>query len=359
MEKQTVVCGIQQVGVGVTDVVEGYNWYIKAFGCDILVADALGVAERMLPYTGGKPRPRRAVLACNMKGGGGFEVWQPMDGNITPPVEPAALGDYGISVCKIKAVDVNAAYAHIKGVEGASLLTSVIDAPYGGKHFYMTDPYGNIFEICEDDYILVDLKDYATGGTHGAVIGVSDMDRSIEFYAKLVGYDKVLYDNTGVFEDLKALPGGDGKFRRVIITHSKAPAGPFADLYGTGVVELLQAYDRTPKKVFDGRWWGDPGFIQICFDVKNMDGMRERAKALGHDFVCDGGVDFKMAEADGHFTYVEDPDGTLIELVETFKVPILKKFGIYLHIRNKDYTKKLPRLVVKALKFLRVNAINA
>ena len=75
MEKPTIICGVQQVGVGIKDVVEAYNWYIKAFGVDILVADALGVAERMLPYTGGKPRPRRAVLAANLKGGGGLEVW--------------------------------------------------------------------------------------------------------------------------------------------------------------------------------------------------------------------------------------------------------------------------------------------
>ena len=32
-----------------------------------------------------------------------------------------------------------------------------------------------------------------------------------------------------------------------------------------------------------------------------------------------------MGEAAGHFSYIQDPDGTLIEFVETHKVPILKK----------------------------------
>lgn len=32
MNKETVICGVQQVGVGVADVAEAYNWYIKAFG---------------------------------------------------------------------------------------------------------------------------------------------------------------------------------------------------------------------------------------------------------------------------------------------------------------------------------------
>ena len=357
MEQRTIVCGVQQVGVGVFDVVEAYNWYIKAFGCDILVTDDQGVAERMLPYTGNKPRPRRAVLAFNMQGGGGFEVWQPLDNHITPPSAPAALGDYGISVCKIKAKDIEGAYAHLGVLEGAKILTGLTVSPYGPRHFYMEDPWGNVFELVEDDYIFKNLKHCSTGGTHGAVIGVSDMDASVTFYRKLIGYDKVIFDRTGTFEDFKGLPGGDGRFRRVLIAPSGTAEGPFADMYGTACIELLQALDRTPAKVFEGRWWGDPGFIQICFDVINMEGMRSRAAELGHEFVCDGGTDFKMGDADGHFTYVEDPDGTLIELVETFRVPVYKKFGLYLNLRNRRSVKKLPRLVIQALSLLRVKAI--
>lgn len=359
MNKETVICGVQQVGVGVADVAEAYNWYIKAFGCDIKVVDTVGVAERMLPYTGGKPRPRRAVLACNIKGGGGFEVWQPMDGHITYPSEPAKLGDLGISVCKIKAVDIGKAYSHIAATEGAELLTEVMESPYGCRHFYLSDPYKNIFEVVEDDYVFVNAKAYTMGGTHGVVTGVTDMDKSLEFYAGVFGYDKVLYDGTDCFGDFQALPGGDGRFRRVLVTTSGPLEGPLADLYGTSVIELVQALDRKPSKTFEGRWWGDPGFIQICFDIRNMEGMRARALAFGHDFVCDGGVDFKMGEADGHFTYVEDPDGALIELVETFRIPVLKKLGIYLNLHDKDSHKKLPRLVTSALRFLRVKAIEA
>jgi hypothetical protein len=144
-----------------------------------------------------------------------------------------------------------------------------------------------------------------------------------------------------------------------VLLGSSAPLrGAFSDLYGTSCIELVQALDFTPVKIFDGRWWGDPGFIQICFDVVNMDGMRERVKALGQDFVCDSGTDFQMSGADGHFTYVEDPDGTLIELVETFRVPVHKKLGIYLDLRKRDASRKLPRWLLKAFKLLRVRGIS-
>ena len=43
-----------------------------------------------------------------------------------------------------------------------------------------------------------------------------------------------------------------------------------------------------------------------------------------------------MGEAAGHFTYIEDPDGALIEFVETHKVPVLKKLGWYIHLKDRD-----------------------
>jgi hypothetical protein len=49
--------------------------------------------------------------------------------------------------------------------------------------------------------------------------------------------------------------------------------------------------------------------------------------------------------------YIEDPDGTLIELVETHKVPILKKIGWFLDLRKRDQEKPLPTWMIKMLAF--------
>ena len=61
-----------------------------------------------------------------------------------------------------------------------------------------------------------------------------------------------------------------------------------------------------------------------------------------------------MGEAAGHFSYIEDPDGTLIEFVETHKIPILKKLGLYLDLRKRDPKNHLPEWMLKTLKFSRV-----
>jgi hypothetical protein len=55
-----------------------------------------------------------------------------------------------------------------------------------------------------------------------------------------------------------------------------------------------------------------------------------------------------MDNASGRFCYIEDPDGTLIELVETHKVPILKKVGWYLIAETKS-RKPLPDWMMLAL----------
>lgn len=350
-----VICGIQQVGIGVENVEKCWAWYKEAFGFDTKIFGDEGVAEKMLPYTAGKPQRRFAILVYNLRGGGGFEVWEPRGRELNHITFTPEFGDYGIFACKVKSPDVKGAYNRMKN-NGYNLLTEPSAAPSGKEHFFVKDPWGNLFEVESDNYeFLKEKKD--TGGVNGVILGVSDIDKSIHFYGSIMGYDTVEYDRTDIFNDLKGVPGGEYRLRRVMLSRSTPLEGPLSEVMGTSHIELIQRIGAedvpSPKKLYEGRLWGDPGFIHLCFDIRNMDKIREASLAMGHDFVCDGGRDFKMGEANGHFTYIEDPDGTLIEFVETFKIPVLKKLGIYLHLENRDDIKPLPRIITKALRFLK------
>ena len=348
--KSKVICGIQQVGIGVSDFVEAWKWYYDNFGFEIKIVDDEGVAERMLPYTGGKPQPRRSGIAVNIRGGGGFEIWQPKGRPLNYLKEPVKLGDLGILIAKVKCPDIEAAYNTFIN-KGLDIISEITTSPIGQKQFFMKDPYGNLFQLEQDDYVFIDEKK-TTGGANGVIIGVSDIHHSISFYTQLLDYDKVVFDQTDVFEDLQALEGGKNKLRRVILERSKPIEGPLSQIMGTSHLELIQAIDGSGKKLYENRFWGDPGFIHLCFDVRHMEAVKAQAEAMGHPFVCDSGADFGMGDANGHFTYVEDPDGTLIEFVETFKIPIAKKFGIYLNLANKDDHKPLG--ILKLLRFAKV-----
>lgn len=127
MEK--IICGIQQVGIGVRNVAESWKWYKDNFGFDTKIFGAEGVAERMLPYTGGKPQPRYAILVYNLRGGAGFEVWEPRGRELNYVAFEPALGDLGIYACKIKSRDVRAAYEQLSKDSGARILTPVTRNP--------------------------------------------------------------------------------------------------------------------------------------------------------------------------------------------------------------------------------------
>ncbi|MBR4133477.1 MAG: VOC family protein [Bacteroidales bacterium] len=56
-----------------------------------------------------------------------------------------------------------------------------------------------------------------------------------------------------------------------------------------------------------------------------------------------------MGDASGHFCYVEDPDGSLIELVETHKIPVAKKLGWFIDMKKRDQSKSLPKFLFRMM----------
>jgi catechol 2,3-dioxygenase-like lactoylglutathione lyase family enzyme len=112
--KEKVICGLQQVGIGVRNAAEAWAWYTEILGFDIKICEDEGIADKMLPYTGGNPQPRYAILAMNLKGGGGLEIWEPRERELNYPHLTPKLGDYGVFACKIRAADIKAAYQEMK-----------------------------------------------------------------------------------------------------------------------------------------------------------------------------------------------------------------------------------------------------
>jgi len=348
------ISGIQQMGIGIPNVHEAFAWYRKAFGSDIKVFEEAATAKLMLPYTGGKPQERHAILALNLESGGGFEIWQYTNRTPQPPSFEVHLGDLGFNICKIKTRSVQNAYKHYRD-NNLEVLSEILTDPLGKPHFFIKDPYNNIFQIVEGyGWFKRDKK--ATGLVFGAVIGVSNMEKSLKFYADILGYDTILYREKGVAHDFKNLIGGNNSIERVLLKHSKEREGAFSKLIGPSEIELVKVENRDAKPIFENRFWGDLGFIHLCFDIAGMDELKQKCTNLGYPFTVDSDNSFDMGEAAGRFAYIEDPDGALIEFVETHKVPIAKKWGWYLNLKNRDRKKPLPNWLIKAMRINRVKS---
>ena len=343
-----LISGIQQIGVGTTDFRKSWNWYIEMFGIDVKILEDDTVAERMLPYTGGVPQQRHACIAVNIQGGGGFEIWQYSKRKPEPCPFKISAGDLGVFAAKLNCRDVKAFHKQISAKWQDCTIPETL--PDGTPCFYVKDLFGNVFQIVENKKVFID-QGKLTGGMAGAVIGVTDMDKSVKFYSEVLGYNILISDTTGPFSTNDPMPEADKQCRRVIL---KAPErkGAFAELFGESTIELVQALEHMPRKIYEGRYWGDPGFIQVCFDVTNMKTLGKFCESKGHPFTvdsCPDGERFDMGDASGHFTYIEDPDGTLIEFVEAHKVSIIKKLGLAIDMGKRNPEKPLPKLLFRLM----------
>ncbi|MCF8224577.1 MAG: VOC family protein [Bacteroidales bacterium] len=353
-----IISGIQQVGIGVNNLKEAWRWYRDHFGMDIRVFDEQAPANFMKQYTGGKTRNRHAALAINMMGGGGFEIWQYKDRTPQPPVFEILAGDLGIFSAKMKSPDVEKTYDHFHQI--GLTLNGVSTDPAGRKQFFMKDPFGNIFQVVESNSWFSFNKKKKTGAAYGAIIGCSDIEKSKKIYSGILEYNTVVYDETKVWDDLSTIPGGKNTIRRVLLRHEFDRKGFFARLFGPTEIELFKVEDRKANHIFKDRFWGDLGFIHLCYDVTEIDTLKEKCETMGFPFTVDSrsetkGNSFDMGEAAGHFAYIEDPDRTLIEFVETHKIPVVKKFGIYLNLyKRKDKEKPVADRVLRMLRFMKV-----
>ena len=133
-----LISGIQQVGIGVSNVDEAWTWYRRTFGMDIQVFREAAEAPLMTRYTGGEVRSRDAVLALNLNGGGGMEIWQYTSRTPVGADFSYRLGDLGLFAARIKARDVAKLHAELSA-SGTEHLSPLVSDPSGKMHFFLFD----------------------------------------------------------------------------------------------------------------------------------------------------------------------------------------------------------------------------
>lgn len=335
--------GVQQIGIGVKNAEAAMHTYKHLFGMDVLIFDDDASANLMTQYTGGDIYKRRAILTMNLQGGGGLELWQFLDRKPSD-CNNVQLGDLGIYAAIIKSVDLQQSHLRLSKINEIQV-SDIVVSELTGNYFWVTDSNKNTFKIISsNDWFQTGNHDM--GGIVGSVIGVSNIEKALHFYQEVLGIDLVLYDTEST---------ENGQLVRKLGISKKATGkGAFNKLLGDVVIELVQVKNRVPIKIYQDRFWGDCGFIHLCFDVLNMEALKKHAAKKGIDFSVDSSNSFAMDHASGRFCYIEDPDGTLIELVETHKVPILKKIGWYLDLRKRNIEKPLPNWMIKMLAISKV-----
>jgi catechol 2,3-dioxygenase-like lactoylglutathione lyase family enzyme len=343
---------IQHIGVAVQNMDDSLKFYRAVFGMNIPFFDSVQPAPLMDIYTHNATITKRASMIMNLQGGCAMEVIRPTSFEPKKADFQIQVGDIHIFQVHFKTNDIQAMHEHCKN-QDVPALSTLVKNPLNKDVFDLQDLDGNMFRVEESNEKYHDMG-HASNGVVGCSIGVKNIEASMKLYADILGYDKIVYDATGTFEDYVHLPGGKGKFRRVRLEQSAPTGGGFAKVIGKTFIELIQALDREPNRIFKGRIWGDSGFVHLGLDVKNMADLGSELDAAGFGFRCDSSNALSMGKTRVHCTYIDDPDGTLIECIEVYKVPIIEKWGIFLNVEKRDPLKPLPNFMLKALRFSKI-----
>jgi catechol 2,3-dioxygenase-like lactoylglutathione lyase family enzyme len=354
MSKQ-LIGGILQVGIGVTDMPHARSWYHNNLHFSAQVLEERSVTDLMTAYTGGVGHERQAAVIMNMAGAGGIEVWQYLSRTPVHPVNPPRLGDFGIFAVKVKTPDLGLANKLL----GARVHPTPISKELKGRNsFFFQDPFGNVFQVVKEEEGYFSSPKL-TSGIFGCIVGCSDLERSIDFYTNVLGFELKEKREAEVVENYRGLNGESSSYRRALLTKPKSEIGGFSKFLGATEIELVQAVDYQGVPMYENRYWGDPGFMHVCFDVSDMDAIKSHCAAAGHAFVLDSfetekGKSFNMGNVTSRVAYINDTDGTAIEFVETHKVPLIPALGIAINLKGKKTKKNVPDWVLKLVALNRV-----
>lgn len=342
---EKIIYGIQQVGIGVTDAEAAFRWYAQVLGADLLIFDDRKVATHMAQFMGGKPRQKRALLAMNANGGSGYELWQYQDRTPQAAGQPILFGDTGLNYISIKTYDLPAAQARLEQASVDCFTWPAFQTDEQQSLFFR-DPYGNLVQlITADDWFS--QKNGPFGGICGVGLGVSDIQQARRLYSDILGYRMI------VSERETEAPDHNGRLRLLTLAPDRPVTGGFSPLLGHSTLTLIQSLDREPRKIFAERYWGDLGFIHLCFDTRHLSALIEECAEKGYPFKVQSEASFEMGDTNGSWGYLEDDDGTLIEFVEAHRVPLLKPLNINIDLSQRDPLRPLPRWLLWALSLKR------
>lgn len=142
-------------------------------------------------------------------------------------------------------------------------------------------------------------------------IGVSDMDASVRFYAEL-GFTDVAFDVTAELPGVGGVTGYDETAARVVLLRADNPT-----VLGRAAIKLVSTVSRANPAMPDGMAWGEPGICEVCVHVHGQAAFHADLVSRGHANLMDPNeADLDPYRTHCGLSYVADPDGAKIELIE-------------------------------------------
>ena len=304
--------GIHHNALGVKDLTTMRAFYRDVLGFDTIFVDFPLAEYPALDDITRFPHTKYQAVLFNQKAGGIILELMQMHQPLGRPIrKDFKYGDLGQAKITIVVPDVELTYKELKGKANfCSRPKSVTIAGFGDYHFvYLRDPENSMVELVSAAKLPVKSK---FGGMQWVGVSVTNLDRSIAFYQKILGMDIMFISKHDKFSGLvDELSGAEQtKVRSCVLGSSKGP----------NMIELFEVLEPRGRSIPFATRWGDYGFAQICFSGKQGVDISEIAahyEKQGIEFMCE--PKWMHDERDGAFFYMKDPDGVPIEFLVFLK----------------------------------------
>lgn len=304
--------GVDHVGIGVGDMDVALEFYGRRLGFTQVLFDFSGELPGLEALTWRRRRAARVVMLRSANptqlGSGCIKLVQVLDGDGPPPMPPAQeYGEVGICEVCVHTRGTDAVYRHLVDHEGCEPLMEPVSAvlqPNGVSCdlAYVADPSRGKVELIEWTGLWKALPGLPRlEGVNHVAFGVSDMDATKQFYARL-GFVELLFESHGFFDAMAPWYSGALPDQHMILVQPARGAG-------------IEPVQLTPLGPDCRGEWGHVGPMEFAVGVANLERAIERLMADGVEFFCDvQSVDVGTGE--WRYAYLKDPDGLYVSLVE-------------------------------------------
>jgi catechol 2,3-dioxygenase-like lactoylglutathione lyase family enzyme len=321
-----MINGIQHIGIGVTDRDKAFLFYNNALGFSVPISKHSGNCNGVIPLIE-KDEERKVVIALNSRGGGLVEIFQYTSKKPVPPAKEVDFSYSGFLFFGLKVKNVSKSLNIIerhggKSVTEPSAFTPMAEAGWRTAMFLDTEGIQAMLLEYPGSGVGHGNGGSRIGGVEYVGIGVSDIEDSVEFYTRVLGYDEIVYRTEGTYPEWDRLFGKGRFMKRALLRRSRKPEGIFRHFLRGGMIELIQVEGNRGKHNFDGRKWGDIGFMELAFDVTDIDETLEAVERKGVSLAAPPYVQDMGMNTHATFAYIRDPDGSLLEFANTSSLPV-------------------------------------
>ncbi|MEW6553731.1 MAG: VOC family protein [Actinomycetota bacterium] len=137
-------------------------------------------------------------------------------------------------------------------------------------------------------------------------VGVTDVDRSYEFYHRHLRFKMKLSE---LEDDIEELVPMFGRRPRMRILNA-------LNAYGGATLELFQHVDTPPRTKPSPPSWGDTGYLELGVEVKGLEKVFGVMEKAGVDMLTDIHELKTATGATWRYAYLKDPDGLPIQLID-------------------------------------------